>query len=179
MATADQPSPSQLSIVGPRYSGKSVFLGGLAAHSRANAFNYAATVAWDLGHLAPASDAEFIALLSRKLGGELRAVDRKRFGTYADVLSSGAYGDLHPVHIGVMDETDVRQALAHCRIGEIRAGAETEIRNWSGSYSPLLLALLNAVEGLSAGEVVRAESVNAAAADALADRQEVSAHMSE
>jgi len=49
-------SPSHLSVVGPRYSGKSVLLHGLAERMMGEDSPYNATILWDLGHQTPESD---------------------------------------------------------------------------------------------------------------------------
>jgi hypothetical protein len=245
-----KPSPSHLTIIGPRYAGKSVFLTQLAKYSRAAESPYALTLLWDLGHLTPSSDADFMKELSRRLGNELRALDQKRFGAYVDQLSLGQYGDLkeviealreeearilflldgldrplaadtlsrnvwdqlrelasqpslrlvtasrhrlrelirsaatatsdfwgifdpNPVQIGVMDEADLRDITAHCKMSELRPGAETEIRNWSGNFPPLLLALINEIQAHAEGASVDAETVNSAAGPAFGTVQDV------
>jgi hypothetical protein len=54
-------SPSHISVVGPRHSGKTVFLTALANRVRNDGSFYTGTIYWDLGHLTPSSDADFIA----------------------------------------------------------------------------------------------------------------------
>jgi hypothetical protein len=243
-------SPSHLTIVGPRYSGKSVFLSGLEKCSKAATSPYAITILWDLGHLTPSSDEAFMKELSRRLSNELRASDPRRFGAYIDQLVSGCYGDLreviealreedtrvlllldgldralaadtlsrnlwdqlrelasqpslrivtasrqrlrelirsaatatsnfwgifdpNPIQIGVMDDADLKEAIAQCRLGEFKPGAETEIRNWSGSFPPLLLALFNEIEAEADGASVSAPIVNSAADRAFVTIQDV------
>jgi hypothetical protein len=60
--------PSHLSLVGPRYFGKSVILQALEARLSLIGSPYCAVVRWDLGHQTPRSDAEFMKLLCRRLG---------------------------------------------------------------------------------------------------------------
>lgn len=85
-------SPSHLSVVGPRHAGKSVFLKALAERVRADGEHYTGTIFWDLGHLTPSSDAEFISTLSRKIVDELRRVDAHRFADYATYIEEEGYG---------------------------------------------------------------------------------------
>jgi len=249
-----KPSPSHLTIVGPRYAGKSVFLSGLANCARAQGSPYAATILWDLGHLTPSSDVDFVRELSFRLAKELRTLDQKRFGAYVDQLAIGQYVELreviealwaeearilllldgldrplaadtltrnlwdqlrelasqpslrlitasrqrlrelirsattatsdfwgifdpNPVLIGVMDEADLRDAIALCSIRELEAGAESEIRNWSGGFPPLLLALLNEIELQVQGAGVTAQTVNSAAEQGFVTVQDVLATM--
>ena len=96
--------PSHLSIVGPRYAGKSVFLSGLLKRAHAAGSPYAGTILWDGGHLTPSSNADFMTVLSRKVAEELRAVDQQRFDAYAEQLGSGDYGDLREVTEALQDE---------------------------------------------------------------------------
>jgi hypothetical protein len=97
-------APSHLSIIGPRYGGKSVFLRGLQERAQADGSPYAGTILWDLGHLTPSSNADFMTVLSRKVAEELRAVDQQRFDAYAEQLGSGDYGDLREVMEALQDE---------------------------------------------------------------------------
>jgi hypothetical protein len=76
-----------------------------------------------------------------------------------------------------MDEADLGEALALCRLGELKAGAEAELRNWSGGFPPLLLALLNWVEAQSDGAAVTPQTVNLAANRALVDVQDLLAQL--
>jgi len=63
-------TPQSLSLVGPRYSGKSVILSELANSPEVNAA-YLGSSHWDLGHHIPQSDEEFIAMMKRKLSDAL------------------------------------------------------------------------------------------------------------
>ena len=60
-------TPSNLSMVGPRYIGKTVFLKALAKRARAADSPYALVVFWELGHAPPTSDEEFIVSLCELL----------------------------------------------------------------------------------------------------------------
>jgi len=66
-----KPSPSHLSIVGPRYSGKSVILSALASRMEGADSPYRCVVLWDLGHLTPTSDADFLKSLCAELSVKL------------------------------------------------------------------------------------------------------------
>lgn len=89
-----KPSPSHLSIVGPRHAGKTVFLHALAARARDAAAPYSVTMIWDLAHLTPTSDEEFFAGLSKRMAAELRRVEGSTFSTYADHIEGGLYAEL-------------------------------------------------------------------------------------
>lgn len=59
-------TPQSLSLVGPRFFGKSVVLSALAQDPRVTDA-YCCVVQWDLGHQIPQSDEEFIAAMRKKL----------------------------------------------------------------------------------------------------------------
>lgn len=80
-------TPSHLSLVGPRFAGKSVILRALEERMLDSGTPYCAVIAWDLGHQTPRSDEEFIKLLTRRLGeGLLKA--KPDLGEY--LLQEGA-----------------------------------------------------------------------------------------
>src|SRR5262245_34998262 len=60
-------TPSNLSVVGPRYIGKTVILKALALRAKQPASPYALVLYWELGHAPPKSDELFIAALSDHL----------------------------------------------------------------------------------------------------------------
>lgn len=61
-------TPSHVSVVGPRYIGKSVLLKALADRMSEEDSPYASTIFWDLGHQTPQSDEEFLKMLCNQLG---------------------------------------------------------------------------------------------------------------
>ncbi|ABW67068.1 P-loop domain-containing protein [Desulfosudis oleivorans] len=67
-------SPSNLSIVGPRYVGKTVLMNNLAERMRQPDSPYNAVVFWDLGHQTPDSDHAFLKSFCHKLGQELAVI---------------------------------------------------------------------------------------------------------
>jgi hypothetical protein len=62
-----KPTPSNLSLVGPRFVGKTVIMQSLAQRAVNETSPYTFVVYWHLGHVAPQSDRDFIAQLSDKL----------------------------------------------------------------------------------------------------------------
>jgi hypothetical protein len=92
-----KPSPSHVSVVGPRYAGKTVFLNALAERARVAGSPYTATILWDLRRQTPQSDESFLKTLSGHLGDQLRAVDEKRFCGHIDYITPGEYGNLREV----------------------------------------------------------------------------------
>jgi hypothetical protein len=67
----DKPTPDNLSIVGPRYIGKTVFLKSLAVRAK-NDPNYKNVLYWELAYSSPQSDVEFIGEFCNHL---IRALD--------------------------------------------------------------------------------------------------------
>lgn len=65
-----KPTPQSLSLVGPRFSGKSVVLSAIARDPKI-LDAYCCVVEWDLGHQIPQSDEEFIAAMRKKLSTAL------------------------------------------------------------------------------------------------------------
>lgn len=68
-------TPSHLSVVGPRFIGKSVLLKALEQKMCSEGSPYCAVIRWDLGHQTPRSDEEFIKLLCRRLGAGIEAAN--------------------------------------------------------------------------------------------------------
>lgn len=66
-------TPSNLSIVGPRYIGKTVLLKSLAERARQADSPYSLVVHWELGYAPPQSDVEFVAALCDLLHSEMGA----------------------------------------------------------------------------------------------------------
>jgi hypothetical protein len=66
-ADLTKPTPSNLSIVGPRYAGKSVIMNALARRARSDGSPYKFVSYWHLGHLTPTSNEEFVAHLCERL----------------------------------------------------------------------------------------------------------------
>ena len=60
-------TPSNLSVVGPRYIGKSVCLKALRDRAGGNESPYKLVVYWELGHAPPQSDEAFISALCEQL----------------------------------------------------------------------------------------------------------------
>lgn len=66
-------TPSHISIVGPRYFGKSVLIHSLALALAAESRAERIVCSWDLRHDTPVDDSDFVCHLSRKLDGALLA----------------------------------------------------------------------------------------------------------
>jgi hypothetical protein len=88
-------TPSNLSIVGPRYIGKSVFLKALALRAKQSDSPYALVIYWDLGHATPRSDESFISTLSDLLRDAM-AVAAAHYSEHRGYLD-GSYGRMKEV----------------------------------------------------------------------------------
>lgn len=97
LAALTKPVPSNLQVVGARFAGKTVLLHALAARLRLPGSPYTAVVLWDLGHLTPPDDAQFMQRLARELAaalsinqpsyaGYLRDAINDHYGAVAEVL---------------------------------------------------------------------------------------------
>jgi hypothetical protein len=95
-----------LSIVGPRFSGKSVVLNALKASIEKCDTQYAAVILWDLGHLTPNSDNSFLSvmrgLIAQSLAGkhqeiadELRNVDEGDYPSIRELFEYMSHSNIH------------------------------------------------------------------------------------
>lgn len=86
-------TPSHISIVGPRYSGKTVLMHELAQRMHQSDSKYGAVVLWDLGHQTPESNEAFLKTLCLKLGEGLKSCGNE-YGDHLLTLKSEEYGEL-------------------------------------------------------------------------------------
>lgn len=98
-----KPTPSNLSLVGPRYAGKTVIMKALAQRAGADGSPYAFVLHWHLGHVAPASDEAFIEELCKRLGACFGASESD-LSDYRDYLKSATFADLREVTDALHDE---------------------------------------------------------------------------
>lgn len=215
-------SPSHLSVVGPRYSGKTVLLHALADRMRQEDSPYRRVILWDLGHQTPDSNELFLSHTCKKIGDALRAIDAKQYSDHMELLACGEYGnlrevvndlndrnlnllllfdgfdkalgtgkltrnlwdqlrelasspclrfvtatrrplqelirseesvtsdfwnifDMNPVRMEPFDENDRNAILAEVADITFHAAGKSELENWTGSYPPLYLAVVNQV----------------------------------
>ncbi|WP_291323489.1 hypothetical protein [Desulfonatronospira sp.] len=90
-----KPTPSHISIVGPRFSGKSVILNGLIKKLNEQDSPFCGISYWDLGHQTPLSDEDFFHLMAYNLGNCLEKVDPE-YGEYLKDKGAG-YGEIREV----------------------------------------------------------------------------------
>ena len=89
-------TPSHLSVVGPRYAGKTVLMHGLAERMRQRDSPYAAVIIWDLGHQTPDSNTAFLKTLCRKLGEGLKS-NGNDYGDHLLAVESDEYDEMREV----------------------------------------------------------------------------------
>ena len=90
-----KPTPAHLSLVGPRYHGKSVILHALAATMRQRPDAYHRVIYWDLGHGTPQSDEAFITALRMHVAKAIKD-SHTEWAEYLEDSESG-YDELHEV----------------------------------------------------------------------------------
>jgi hypothetical protein len=89
-------TPSNLSLVGPRYIGKTVFLKALATRARQSGSPYSLVLYWDLGHATPQADEKFISDLSDHLREVMGSSKGGQFAEHRNYLDH-SYGSLREV----------------------------------------------------------------------------------
>ncbi|KJR98715.1 MAG: hypothetical protein VR65_19570 [Desulfobulbaceae bacterium BRH_c16a] len=89
-------TPSHLSIVGPRYSGKTVLMHGLVERLLQGDSPYGLVIVWDLGHQTPDSNDAFLKALCRTLGDGLKA-NGNEYGEHLLAADDNEYGELREV----------------------------------------------------------------------------------
>jgi len=90
-------SPSHISIVGPRYSGKSVLMRAVSDRSLGPDSPFPLVLFWDLGHQTPTSDDEFMGQLIRYIREALRNKDPQAWGEHIGFLEEPSYESLREV----------------------------------------------------------------------------------
>tara|TARA_B100000315_G_C14580201_1_gene590064 strand:- start:37 stop:1602 length:1566 start_codon:yes stop_codon:yes gene_type:complete len=100
-------SPSHLSIVGPRFSGKSVLLNALAEGMRQDRSSQFRVIAFlDLGHQTPMTDKDFLGTMCKEIGSKLQSLNQEMC---ADTLlqSDDPYNDLREV-VDILEDEKIR-----------------------------------------------------------------------
>ena len=96
-------TPNHVSLVGPRYSGKTVFMNGLVDRIRQDGSPYGSVIMWDLGHQTPDSNEAFLKALCRKLGDGLKACGNE-YGDHLLAVETDEYGELQEVIEALYDD---------------------------------------------------------------------------
>jgi len=91
-----KPTPSNLSIIGPRFMGKTVIMNALVQRMRNPDSGYEFILYWHLGRVAPASNEEFIAELCDRLRACL-AQSNTDTSDYRKHLETRTFGNLAEV----------------------------------------------------------------------------------
>lgn len=69
-----KPTPDHVSVVGPKFIGKTVFLQGVKDYFRKEGSPYKAALYWDVRHETPINDQDFYRIFLTKLGDLFRSV---------------------------------------------------------------------------------------------------------
>lgn len=93
-AELTKPTPSHRSVVGPRFSGKSVILKNLAVEMRAGTTPYCCVIEWDLGHQTPRTDQEFLVQLCERLADGLNLAGQNLYGNHLKEVKEGHYSEI-------------------------------------------------------------------------------------
>jgi Cdc6-like AAA superfamily ATPase len=68
-------SPGNVSVVGPRYIGKTVFLNAVAAHFSASSKHFDSCLYWNVGHHTPEDDSSFYREFAKQVSKALTSVN--------------------------------------------------------------------------------------------------------
>ena len=100
-----KPSPAHISLVGARYSGKTVLLNAIAEALISKKEQYLTVIYWDLGHHTPRTDEEFLTMLRKRVANGIR----NEYPNEADYLEEcdASYDELHEV-IGQLSQHEKR-----------------------------------------------------------------------
>jgi type II secretory pathway predicted ATPase ExeA len=90
-------TPSHITVVGPKYAGKSVLLKALADHLQQDEKLFSAVVFWDLAHHTPGTDDEFVRAFAEQLAASLP--------DYASLLKTAGYRELKEILAALGDES--------------------------------------------------------------------------
>src|SRR3712207_4505772 len=83
MRRLEKPVPDHVSVVGPRYIGKTVFLNAIADYFAGKHDHFDGCVYWNVGHETPQTDAEFYRAFGRHVGKAVSVFDT--VSNYLDV----------------------------------------------------------------------------------------------
>ncbi len=89
-------TPSNLSLIGPRFVGKTVIINALAQRAVNESSPYAFVLYWHLGHVSPVSDEDFIAQLCEQLRLSLSKSETDT-SEYRAYLEDHSFGNLSEV----------------------------------------------------------------------------------
>ena len=99
-------TPSNLSVIGPRWIGKTVLLKAIADRALEDAESpYSLVVHWHLGHVCPTTDAEFISGLCGQLHDAMQN-HPKDYSDYQDSLKKDSFSHLKCVTDFLSDENE-------------------------------------------------------------------------
>lgn len=99
-------TPSNLSVIGPRWIGKTVLLKAIADRAIEDAGSpYSLVVHWHLGHVCPTTDAEFISGLCGQLHDTMQN-HQKDYSAYQDSLKNETFSHLKLITDFLSDDNE-------------------------------------------------------------------------
>ncbi len=98
-----RPDPVHLSVVGPRLSGKTVFLTALASYITKKADNYLTVIYRDFRQMTPLTDREFITDLAKRIRESLKDLGSEA-AEYINDAGDDILGDISLVIDGIRDQ---------------------------------------------------------------------------
>jgi hypothetical protein len=123
-----KPTPSNLSVIGTRYIGKTVFLTEMRKRIEEGDNSFKSVIHWHLGHLPPVSDDEFIAKLCDKVREALSGVHPEAT-EYCELLKEKDYRNLAEI-MGYLDEENWNILMIWDGFGKPLAQGELTANLW-------------------------------------------------
>jgi hypothetical protein len=105
-----KPTPDNVSIVGPRYFGKTVIMRALSEHFSSSDSYYQIVCYWDLRHNTPLDDIEFKRKLAQQIDKKLLAINRSDFHEYLNppIIEGPDLGDMIDLAVGSLEAEGIR-----------------------------------------------------------------------
>jgi len=123
-----KPTPDHVSVVGPKFIGKSVLLKHLAGHFSADNAHYIAVLYWDLRHGTPESDADFKRRFGEEIKGSLHLI-RPDLASELDI-DSDDIGDMLDAVFSILEDDGQRVLAVLDGFDRILAGATISRNLW-------------------------------------------------
>lgn len=103
----EKATPDHVSIVGPKYFGKTVLLNKIASYFQEQGSSYQLVCYWDLRHGTPESNLDFQTKLARKLDEGLLAIEVNEYHEYLSESGTDIAGYLETV-VDALENKDLR-----------------------------------------------------------------------
>ena len=122
-------TPSHLQVVGPRYAGKTVLLRALAERMRGADSPFRCVILWDLGHLTPGSNSDFMLALAERIGDGLRKAGSAYAKDLRELSADDAYETIKEV-LELVAEDGIRILLLMDGFDKPLAGGRLSRNLW-------------------------------------------------